>query len=410
MTIFRKIISASLSPNTDKRDVLEAFKALCKPVNWKVGSDVDYVEEWFSKKYKGVAAASFNSGRSALLGILKAFQIGSGDEVLVQSFTCVAVPNSVLWAGAKPIYVDIDATLNIDIADASKKVSPKCKAIIVQHTLGIPANLERIKSFADKNHLLLIEDCAHALGGTYKGKLLGSYGDAAFFSFGRDKIVSSVFGGLAVISKLHPNESKNLRVYRDALVSPGNFWIFQQLLHPLIFAIVLPVYRTGFGKAILFAFQKLRLLSFPVYPEEKMGLRPKDFPKKYPNALAFILRNQLGKLPVLNIHRREIAQFYRDSLTKTKNVKVLSLPSESIYLRFPILTEEPLLLAKEAKKRGILLGNWYHNVIDPMGVDFKKVFYEFNSCPKAEDTAKHILNLPTNISTEDAREVIRLFL
>ena len=120
--------------------------------------------------------------------------IGEGDEVLVQAFTCVAVPNSVLWAQATPVYADIDATLNIDPIDVEKKITNRTKAIIVQHTFGIPADMDALVALAKKHNILLIEDCAHSLGATYKGKKVGTFGDAAFFSFGRDKVVSSVFG------------------------------------------------------------------------------------------------------------------------------------------------------------------------------------------------------------------------
>ncbi len=81
-----------------------------------------------------------------LYEILKAFEIGDGDEVLVQAFTCVAVPNSVRWTSAKPVYVDIDNTYNIDPSDDAQKITPKTKAIIVQHTFGTPADMDAIIS------------------------------------------------------------------------------------------------------------------------------------------------------------------------------------------------------------------------------------------------------------------------
>ncbi len=87
----------------------------------------------------------------------------------MQAFTCNAVSNPIFWAGAKPIYVDIDETYNMDPADLKNKISSKTKAVIVQHTFGVPAQIEKIQEICKKNKLILIEDMAHALGSKYQG-------------------------------------------------------------------------------------------------------------------------------------------------------------------------------------------------------------------------------------------------
>jgi len=406
MNPFKKIISASLSPNTQSDDVLRALTILLQPRKWLDGPSIKGTEQWFEQHFPKTVAASFNSGRSALLAILTAFGIGKGDEVLVQAFTCVAVPNSILWAGAKPIFADIDGSLNIDVRDAEYKISPKTRAIIVQHTLGVPADMDAITAFAKKHKLLLIEDCAHSLGAQYNGKPVGQIGDAAFFSFGRDKVVSSVFGGLAIIQKKHKNEVKKLVDFQKNLRYPSNFWIWQQLLHPIVFSLVLPTYNMGFGKLLLFVCQKLKLLSFPVYAEEKCAIKPDDFPKKYPNALAYLLELQLTKLESLNNHRKHIAGYYQERLKKL-GIHPLQLREGAVYLRLPLLVSNPKSTLSAAKKSGILLGNWYHNTIDPVGVIFENIGYRRGLCPNAEKAAAHIINLPTNISDDEAAFVIQ---
>ena len=405
--MFNKIISASLSPNTEFDDVLLAFHVLFKPWQWTQGYGIKRVEDWFAKRFPNYRALSFNSGRSALFAILKAFNIHEGDEVLVQAFTCVAVPNSVLWTGAKPVYVDTDRTLNIDVADAEKKRTAKTRAIVVQHTLGITADMDKISEFAKKNNLLVIEDCAHSIGATYGNKKVGSVGDASFFSFGRDKVLSSVFGGMAVIQKRHEQPWMKLKDIHKKLPSPAMFWILQQLLHPLLFSLILPFYKVGIGKGILFVCQKLRLLSIPVYPEEKTGVRPKDFPAKYPNALALLLGNQLKKLERYNENRKNSAHYYLESLKNSANAELLTYPEGSIFLRFPVLHPNPESVIAKAKNAGILIGNWYHNTIDPAGVNFKKIHYTPGSCPRAEYTAKHILNMPTRITKKEAVRLLK---
>ncbi|MCX6792253.1 MAG: aminotransferase class I/II-fold pyridoxal phosphate-dependent enzyme [Candidatus Gottesmanbacteria bacterium] len=380
-----RIISASLSPNTEFDDVWLAARLLCAPWVWQRGTAPGKVESWFRNYLKTACAVTFNSGRSALLAILKAFDVGKGDEVIIQAFTCVAVPNSIRWAGAIPVYADIEGTFNLDPADVEKKITSKTKAIIVQHTFGIPAKLDEIISIAKKYNIIVIEDCAHSLGET------GRLGDAAFFSFGRDKVVSSVFGGLATIRDDHQKQIAALKAYHKKLAIPFVGWTFQQLFHPVAFAIILPLYRLEIGKLLLSFLQKIKLLSFPVYREEKYGRQPDDFPAKYPNALATLLLKQLKKLERFSKQRREISRMYG---------------SDGAFLRFPRLVDNPELVIANAKKRGILLGNWYHNVIDPTGVELKNMGYKKGSCPRAEEASEHIINLPTRISPRQARRVL----
>ncbi len=388
-----RIISASLSPNTEYDDVWLTIRILCAPWTWQRGSAIGKIETWFRKYSNTPCAVSFNSGRSALLAILKAFDIGKDSEVIIQAFTCVAVPNSIRWAGATPVFADIDETFNIDPVDVAKKITRKTRAIIVQHTFGIPAAMNELAQVATKNNLFLIEDCAHALGATYQEKKVGTFGDAAFFSFGRDKVISSVFGGLASISHTHPNAITKLKSFHKKLGNSRYVWIIQQLFHPVAFSIILPLYRIGIGKMLLVLLQRLRLLGFPVYREEKSGRQPDDFPAKYPNALALLLLKQLKKLERFTRQRREISRMYG---------------SDGAYVRLPKLVDNPERVLAQAKKQGILLGKWYHNIIDPTGVDLTRVGYRKSSCPRAEEVAKHIINLPTRISPGEAKRVIEV--
>ncbi|MEK7129717.1 MAG: aminotransferase class I/II-fold pyridoxal phosphate-dependent enzyme [Patescibacteria group bacterium] len=405
--MFEQVISCALSPNTEPDDVWLAVRTLCLPWKWKRGEAIGWVEEWFRNNFPGSDAVAFNSGRSALLGLLKAFGIGVGDEVLLQAFTCVAVPNSVRWAGATPIYADIDATLNIDPADVERKITNRTKAIIVQHTFGIPADMDALVATAQKHKLLLIEDCAHSLGATYNGRKVGTFGDAAFFSFGRDKVISSVFGGMAIINAKCQMPNAKLKQFQETLPMPNFFWIFQQLMHPIAFSVILMSYNLWVGKLLLYVLQRLHLLSFPVYPEEKRGLRPSGFPAKLPNALAVLLLQQLTKLVRYNQNRRTVARQYQ-SLVKSKNgIRSVLWQDGAIFLRYPLLVSNPKNVIVEAKRQGILLGNWYSHVIDPAGVAYEAVGYRKGTCPNAERASGAIINLPTRIGPKQVSRVLK---
>jgi dTDP-4-amino-4,6-dideoxygalactose transaminase len=186
-----KPISISLSPNTERDDILLAFKLIFQPWKWKRGKQIKEFEDAF-KDYLGVRyAVSFNSGRSALMAILNALDLKEG-EVLLQAFTCNAASNPVMWSGLIPVYVDVnDGTFNMDAEDLKRKITKKSKAVIIQHTFGKPAEIDKISEICEMNNLILIEDCAHSLGATHKNQKVGTFGRVSFFSFSRDKVISS---------------------------------------------------------------------------------------------------------------------------------------------------------------------------------------------------------------------------
>jgi dTDP-4-amino-4,6-dideoxygalactose transaminase len=400
-----KPISISLSPNTEKDDVWLAFKLLFLPWRWKEGKKIKFLEEKFKKYLKVKHTFSFNSGRSALLAILDSLKLEKESEILVQSFTCNAAINPIIWFGLKPVYVDCDEeTFNIDIDDLKKKITSKTRVIMVQHTFGLPIELDQVLEICKEKSLILIEDCAHSLGAKYKNRKVGTFGRASFFSFGRDKVISSVYGGIAVTND--PSLAKKLRQAQDKFGYPSYCWIFQQLLHPVLMNwLILPTY-SFLGKYLLILFQKLNILSKAVYSKEKMGLKPSCFPKRLPNALAILALNQLKKIERFNAHRKEIADFYRKELKDT----AFELPPdlEQIYLRFTIKHPKSHKIIKAAWKKNILIGDWYTSPIVPDDTNLEKINYQIGSCPKAEKLARETLNLPThiNISQKQAQEII----
>ncbi len=410
--MFSNPIAISLSPNTELNDFWQAVKTLFQPWTWIEGKEIQKVEKWFCEYFQSNNAVSFNSGRSALFALLKTFGIGEGDEVIIQAFTCVAVADPVIWVGAHPKYVDIDNTLNINPKLLEQCITDKTKAIIVQHTFGIPADIQTIKKIAQKYQIILIEDCAHGLGASINDKKIGTFADAAFFSFGRDKIISSVFGGVAIINsqpKAGPPWAEKLRGFQKTSPYPRYLWILQQLLHPIIFTLILPFYNLYIGKIILIILQKLKLLSFPVEKSEKYGGKPEQYPQKYPNALAQLLLLQLEKLEKYNLKRKRIAEFYHDKLQSLNKITVPPGNNDAVYLRYNLFSTEAKKLMSFFRKDHIILGNWYSNTIDPKDVDYVKVGYKPGSCLKAEEAARLSVNLPTYIrlSPSDLDRIVK---
>ena len=407
-----KPISISLSPNVEPDDIGLVLKLLFQPWKWKKGKAVKKFENSFKKYIGAKYAFSFNSGRSCLFAILKALNLPQGTEVLLQAFTCNATINPVLWHDLKPIYIDCDKDdFNIDINDLKSKISPKTRVLMVQHTFGLPANMDEINLIVRDPRgapdLILIEDCAHALGAEYKNQKVGTFGKAGFFSFSRDKVISSVYGGMVVTND--DILAKNLEKLQKELGCPSYFWIFQQLLHPILLNfIILPIYNfLDLGKIFLVLSQWFHILSKAVHQKEKRGSRPNYFPKTLPNALALVAQNQFNKLDIFNEHRKQIAKFYYDELKNTQFV--LPKREGNIFLRFTITHPKAHQIIYEAwHKENILLGDWYTTVIAPDDTKLNQMHYKMGSCPTSEKLSKITLNLPThiNISKLDAGRII----
>ena len=398
-----KTVSISLSPNTEKDDVCLALKELFVKEKIK-GKSINEFEKIFKESLGFEKVFSLNSGRSSLLIILKALGIEMGDEVIVQALTCNAVINPILKTGATPIYVDIDDTLNIDPTLIEEKITKRTKAIIIQHTFGMPAKIEEIKNICDKHNLYLIEDCAHSLLAKYKNDYCGKFGDVSFFSFGRDKIISSVYGGMIAVN--NKNLYQQIENAYEELDYPDKKWVKKQIRHPILMNLfILPLYNFfNIGKIILELSLRSETLSKAVCSLEYEGILPDYFPRRMPNSLAKMALNQFKKVERFNSHRREIAKYYKKELGG-----VFEINENAVYLKFPLIVNNSEYILKEFKKYNILLEDgWTKKVIVPPKTNLKKMNYTLGESKKAEEMSQKMLILPThiNISKEIAERIV----
>lgn len=160
-----------------------------------VGTRVEEFEKAFSD-YIGVNSAATSSGTSALHLALIAMGISKNEEVIMPSYTCIAVALPVLYQQAKPILADVSDDYNISVEDVKRKITKKTKAVIVPHMFGYPADLDEIKEICEEKDIYLVEDCAQAIGALYQGKKVGTLGDIAIFSFYATKMMTTIQGGM----------------------------------------------------------------------------------------------------------------------------------------------------------------------------------------------------------------------
>lgn len=175
------------------------------------------VAEHVGAKY-GIA---FSNGTAALHAACYAAGITQGDEVITTPITFVASANCALYRGARPVFVDIDnESYNLNPQLLEEAITPQTKAIIPVDFTGQPADLDRIRSIAERHHLVVIEDAAHAIGATYKGRKVGSLSDMTMFSFHPVKHITTGEGGMIVTDS--DDYAERLRLFRSHGVTKNN--------------------------------------------------------------------------------------------------------------------------------------------------------------------------------------------
>ena len=164
---------------------------------WKSKELEAAVNETFGSKY----AQLTSSGTAALTTAMSALGIGYGDEVITPSFTFVASFEAILSVGAVPVLVDVDDTLTLNPEAVRKAITPKTKAVMPVHMCGSMADMDALIAICKEHNLILLEDACQSIGGTYKGKHLGTIGDAGTFSFDFVKTMTCAEGGVVMTSR-----------------------------------------------------------------------------------------------------------------------------------------------------------------------------------------------------------------
>ena len=159
---------------------------------------VDIYEAAAREYYGARYALGLNSGTGALIASLTALGIGPGCEVILPAFMWVASVGAVIQVNAIPVLCEVDDTLCMDPADLEKKITPRTKLILPIHMAGSPCNMDAIMAVAKKHGISVLEDCAQCNGGTFKGKMLGTFGDMGIYSLQLNKNMTSGEGGLLI--------------------------------------------------------------------------------------------------------------------------------------------------------------------------------------------------------------------
>jgi perosamine synthetase len=196
--------------NSDKSKVLSVLNSRWLTNGPMLEKFEKKINQFIGTKY----ALGVGSGTQALHLSLRSLDIGPGDEVIVPTLTFAATANAVIYCGATPVFADVQSdSFNIDPKSISQKINKKTKAIIPVHYGGQACDMDKIISISKKHNLFIVEDCAHALGSTFKKKYCGNIGDIGCYSFYPTKIITTGEGGMLVTNnkKLHDRN----RIFRS---------------------------------------------------------------------------------------------------------------------------------------------------------------------------------------------------
>ncbi len=329
--------------------------------------------------------------------------VGEGDEVIMPAFTCVVVPNAVIYLGAKPVYVDIDKnTYNVNVELIEAKITSKTKVILAQNTFGLPPDLKAIQRLAQKHNLRVIEDCTHGFGGKYDNRKNGTEADASFFSSQWNKPFSTGIGGFSYIKD--PDLIAGLRKAESKFDIPS----FKDQLGLKAMITARNIFSNS--SAYWFAVKTYRWLSkagMVIGSSEDAELTGTKMPASYLKAMSNVQMNyglkQISQIDDFVEKRNAIAKQYSEFLSN-ENFKIPFVPEgfEHTYLKYPLLVSDRKIFFERAQKAKVEVGDWFISPIHPVIKNFHQWNYEPGLFPVADDVSQHIVNLSTNTSTSNA--------
>jgi dTDP-4-amino-4,6-dideoxygalactose transaminase len=298
-------------------------------------------------------------------------------------------------AGAKPIYVDIDAgTYNVDANALESRLTTKTRAVIVQHTFGIPADMDAVLKVARRRGVAVIEDCCHTLASAFNGMKVGSFAEAAFYSHRWGKPIVLGAGGKAVVrgeqlcaefrkvcASSQPTPS--LKVVRIIL----EYLAHENLLPPSMFWLVRDIFRSLSRNGLV----------MPTFDEKELQGLMSDAGRRIPKLHWRWLTRHLTKLDADTRFRRTVASKYGAAL-KALGALTFDLDErfDPVFLRYPVLVDSKRVVLEKARKRRIELGDWFVSAVHPLSSvdDLRRIGYEAGSCPVAEAVSHSVITLP----------------
>ena len=348
-------------------------------------------------------AFSFWKGRVAMYAILKALGVTEGDEVILPGYTCVMDVNPIKYLGAKPVYVDIDPnTFNMNPELLTAKITDKTKVIIAQHTYGYPCEMDLITEIAAARNIPVVEDCCLALGSEYKGKLLGTFGKAAYFSMQWNKPFTTGLGGMAITNnpdiaeKINSLRHENITIptTKEVVMLAAQLAVYRMFIYPRTTALAQSIFR--------YLTKKGAVVGSSSTAEFTPDMANDFFKALSPTQAKSGLR-QIKKLQSNLQHRRQMARLY-DTLLAEKGWTPRQYDNTTmnpVMVRYPVRITEKDKALQQAAHAGVELGSWFECPLHPIETPLEAYDYKIGMCPEAERAGKEVVNLPLHPRTSE---------
>ena len=350
-------------------------------------------------QYLGVQSGDiflYWKARVGLYALLKAAGVGKGDEVIMPAYTCVVVPNAVLYCGGQPVYVDIDAaTYSANTEQLKRAITSRTKVIICQNTYGLSSELETVQHLAEPQGIVTIEDCTHGFGGYYNGKPNGLTCDAGIYSTQWNKPFSTGIGGFLVTrntalkdslnkqsASLQEASAKECRMLKLQLIGR------QKLLTEKTYWALLRLYR--------WLSRKNLVVGSSVNEEITGTTMPENYFKKMATVQAAEGIKVLPKLEKDLESRKSTAAVYTEFLQKHhKNHVAEEHFKNHSFLKYPLLVTDRQEFFARAEQAKISLGDWFVSPLHPVTSGLERWHMDPSKNPVANYSAANVVNMPT---------------
>ncbi|WP_294169096.1 DegT/DnrJ/EryC1/StrS aminotransferase family protein [uncultured Clostridium sp.] len=354
----------------------EATLGILSSANYIMGKTVLDFEKEFAN-YIGVKhAISVGNGTDALVLALKSIGIGAGDEVITTPFTFFATAEAISAVGGTPVFVDVNKdTFNIDTTKIEEKITSKTKAIMPVHIFGQSADMDEINKIAKKHNLMVIEDACQAIGGKYKGRKIGTLGDAACFSFFPTKNLGCAGDGGMIVT-----DNDEIATIARALRTHGSGENGQKAYNLL--------------NNIEEEVQKAESANDTVYNPLKYYNYLIGYNTRLDAIQAAILDVKIKEIDKWNARRREIVKAYNEALQNNALVTPVAKDyNEHVYHMYILQSENREEVIEKLKEAGIATGVYY-----PVPLHLQKVYknlgYKEGDMPVAEYLSHRTFAIP----------------
>jgi len=352
-------------------------------------------EEAFARAFEARYALAFPYGRSGLWAFFKALGIEEA-EVIIPAYTCVVVAHAIVLSGNTPRFVDITLyDYNMDLDQVEAAINERTRAIIATHLFGYPLDVVRLNEImraaeARLGHKIwVVQDCAHAFGARWQGKLVCNEGDVALFGLNISKTMTSIFGGM--ITTNDPELYEKLRAFRDVhFVRPGLLKHIRRLLYLLA---VYPAFDERIYGLVNWMQEETPLLDrlTKAYHLDDQIHFPPDYLDRMIELEARVGLIQLSKYPEIIRRRRGSAQYYDTRLCQVDELTLPPLVEGATYSHYVILARDRCRWLRTLRQAGVELGQLIDYVVPEMAL-YRQ--YATERYPASRLAMESAINLP----------------